>query len=432
MVSPSNHEPRGTNFHPWVALHQSMKTRIDMSSLKIATLPTSDIKTADVKTTIKDIATGLGFDLVRFTSADEFADDRKVALERIRDGLLAGLPWYTPARVQRGTSPQELLPGARSIICLGLNYHRPQAPSQTPSQSPSEENLQLTGRVASYAQGRNYHRVMKQRMRGLVEELSHRLERELAARWYVDDGPMLDRAAASRSGLGWFGKNTNILSPRLGSWIFLGQIITDLELEPDPPLQKSCGSCVRCIEACPTGAIVGPYVLDNTRCISFQTIENRGAIPRELRPLMMDWIFGCDICQEVCPVNRKAMPTGEPAFQRGNLATLDLLEILSLTEEEFLEKFAGTPIMRTKLVGLKRNACVALGNRREPSAVPALSRSLYGEGALVRGHAAWALGQIGGQAARRALQQAGAAERDEEVSEEINAALAEIESPEPR
>ena len=394
-----------------------------MSSLKIATLPTSD-----VKATIKDIATALGFDLVRVTSAEEFVADRKVALERIRDGLMDGLPWYTPDRVKRGTTPQELLPGARSIICLGLNYHRPQPASP----APSSDNQQLTGRVASYAQGRDYHRVMKQRMRGLVEELSHRLETELAARWYVDDGPMLDRAAASRSGLGWFGKNTNILSPGLGSWIFLGQIITDLELEPDPPLQKSCGSCVRCIEACPTGAIVGPYVLDNTRCISFQTIENRGAIPRELRPLMMDWIFGCDICQEVCPVNRKAPPAKEPAFQRGDLATLDLLEILSLTEAGFQARFAGTPIMRAKLAGFKRNACVALGNRREPSAVPALSQSLHQEGALVRGHAAWALGQIGGEAARRALQQAGTTERDEAVSEEISAALAEFESLDPR
>ena len=403
-----------------------------MSSQKTAAMPTSCVKSSDIKTTIKGIATGLGFDLVRVTSAEEFVADRKVALERIRDGHLDGLPWYTPARVERGTTPRELLPGARSIICLGLNYHRPQAPLQTPAQTTLGDNPQLTGRVASYAQGRDYHRVMKQRMRGLVEELSQRLETELAARWYVDDGPMLDRAAASRSGLGWFGKNTNILSPGLGSWIFLGQIITDLELEPDPPLQKSCGSCVRCVEACPTGAIVGPYVLDNTRCISFQTIENRGAIPRELRPLMMDWIFGCDICQEVCPVNRKAAPTSEPAFQRGELATLDLLELLTLTEEQFRERFAGTPIMRAKLVGLKRNACVALGNRREPTAVPALAQSLNKEGALVRGHAAWALGQIGGEEAHRALQQASAAERDEDVLEEINAALSGLESLKPR
>ena len=398
-----------------------------MCSLRIATLPTSEIKTT-LTATIKDIATGLGFDLVRVTSAEEFVEDREVALERIRDGLMDGLPWYTPARVERGTTPQELLPGARSIICLGLNYHRPQAPSQDSSQTPSGENQRLTGRVASYAQGRDYHRVIKQRMRGLVEELSHRLETTLAARWYVDDGPMLDRAAASRSGLGWFGKNTNILSPGLGSWIFLGQIITDLELVPDPPLQKSCGNCVRCIVACPTGAIVGPYVVDNTKCISFQTIENRGAIPRELRPQMLDWIFGCDICQEVCPVNRPATPTREPAFQRSDLATLDLLEILSLSEEEFRQRFAGTPIMRAKLVGLKRNACVALGNRRDPSAVPPLSGPLRNEAALVRCHAAWALGQIGGEEARQALQQAGTAERDEEVLEEINAALAGFES----
>ena len=387
--------------------------------LKATTLPTSDLKT-----TIKQHALDLGFDLVRVTSAEEFVDHRNVALERIKGGLMNGLPWYTPARVKRGTSPQELLPGARSIICLGLNYFRPQPPSNDASP--------LTGRVAIYAQGRDYHRVMKQRMRRLVEKLAQHLETRLSARWYVDDGPMLDRAAASRSGLGWFGKNTNILSPGLGSWIFLGQIITDLELDPDPPLQKSCGSCVRCLEACPTGAIIGPYVVDNTRCISFQTIENRGAIPRDLRPQMLDWIFGCDICQEVCPVNRQAPATKEPAFQRGDLATLDLLELLSLNEEEFRVRFAGTPIMRAKLRGLKRNACVALGNRRDPSAVPALTRALLQEAALVRCHAAWALGQIGGEEAHRALQQASIAEGDKEVLEEINAALTEFCLPEPR
>ena len=192
---------------------------------------------------------------------------------------------------------------------------------------------------------------------------------------------MLDRAAANRAGIGWFGKNTNILTPQFGSWVFLGQVITDLVLEPDAPLKKSCGSCVRCIDDCPTGAIVAPYVIDNARCISYLTIENRGPIPRELRPLMQDWVFGCDICQDVCPVNRKARPgvfntedteSTEDFMRKGNRSVLsvssvvdgflDLVKLLEMSEEEFRSRFAGTSIMRAKWVGMQRNACVALGN----------------------------------------------------------------------
>ena len=230
--------------------------------------------------------------------------------------------------------------------------------------------------MARYAWVRDYHRVMKRRMRGLVRSLEAELGSAVAARWYVDDGPMLDRAAANRAGIGWFGKNTNILTPGYGSWVFLGQVITDLPLEPDEPLKKSCGSCVRCIDDCPTGALVAPYVLDNARCISYLTIENRGAIPRELRPLMGDWVFGCDICQDVCPVNRKARPAdwpiplagpeaaGEPTGNPGRAAGagfLDLVELLEMSEEDFRGRFAGTSIMRAKRVGMQRNACVVAG-----------------------------------------------------------------------
>jgi epoxyqueuosine reductase len=252
--------------------------------------------------------------------------------------------------------------------------------------------------------------------------LTPRLAAEVSARWYVDDGPMLDRAAAARAGLGWFGKNTNILTKELGSWVFLGQIITDLELEPDPPLQKTCGSCVRCIDACPTGAIVAPYVIDNTRCISYQTIENRGPIPIELRPLMLDWVFGCDICQEVCPVNRKETPTKETDFGRRNLSVADLVEILQMTDDDFLERFAGSPIMRAKLVGLQRNACVALGNLKAATAVPALANALATGAPLVRSHAAWALGRIGGVDAGNTLASAALTETNEDVLAEIRSA----------
>lgn len=376
----------------------------------------------EFKTVVKQYARELGFDLVRITSAEEFAEDREVALDRIKSGLMDGLPWYTENRVKRGTNPHELLPGARSIICLGLNYFQEEV-SETSSEPDSNAPK---GKVARYARGRDYHKVIKQRMRQYVDGLSERLGSAVTARWYVDDGPMLDRAAAKRSGLGWFGKNTNILTPELGSWVFLGQIITDLDLEPDSPLKKTCGSCVLCIEACPTGAIIAPYVIDNTRCISHLTIENRGPIPIELRPQMLDWVFGCDICQEVCPVNRKAAANQEPSFQRKGLGLIDLAELLQLSEEQFRQRFQGTPIMRAKRVGLKRNACVALGNLKNPVAIPALKQALTEEEALVRCHAAWALGQIGGPQANSVLRQAATTEPDPQVIAEVAAALSEL------
>ena len=367
---------------------------------------------------VKDCALQAGFDLVRITTADDFSSDREAALQRIGDGLMDGLPWYTADRVRRGASPQALLPGARSIVCLALNYF-PQEVANEEGNAGSGER----GKIARYARGKDYHRLMKRRMRKLTLELEERLGQQFSARWYVDDGPTLDRAAAARAGLGWFGKNSNVLTPELGSWVFLGQIITDLELEPDPPLKKSCGDCVRCIEACPTGAIIAPYVIDNSKCISYLTIENRGPIPVELRPQMLDWVFGCDICQEVCPVNRKEEPTGEPAFSRRDMAAVDLVEILGLSEQGFRERFGGTPVMRAKRTGLQRNACVALGNLKSIAAVPALARALLENEPLVRGHAAWALGEIGGAEAVTFLERADLEEIDGVVRGEIASAL---------
>ena len=371
-----------------------------------------------LKRQVKEYALELGFDLVGVATAESFSDHEAVTLQRLRAGLMDGLPWYTEARVRRGSSPEELLPGARSIIAVGMSYY---ASGDESDGAPDQH-----GKVARYAWGDDYHRVMKDRLKALVEGLSQRLDRPIRARWYVDDGPMLDRAAAQRVGIGWFGKNTNILSPSHGSWIFLGQVITDLELEPDPPLKKTCGSCVRCIDACPTGAIVDAYVLDNTRCISYLTIENRGSIPIPLRPLMSDWVFGCDICQDVCPVNVKAAYTREQAFQKRRFSTLDLVDFLQITDEEFRERFRNSPVKRARRVGLQRNACVALGNAGSPAAVPALARALREEESLVRGHAAWALGRIGGIEARRALESALAHEEEPETREEIRSALAEF------
>ena len=371
------------------------------------------------KRQVKEYARELGFDLVGVASCEGFYDHQAVTLERMGAGLMDGLPWYTEPRVRRGCNPEELLPGARSIITVGMSYYVADEGGTTEAASPR-------GKVARYSWGNDYHVVMKERLRDLVEGLSERLGTPIKARWYVDDGPMLDRAVAQRGGIGWFGKNTNILTPSHGSWVFLGQVITDLELEPDPPLKKTCGSCVRCIDACPTGAIVAPYVIDNSLCISYLTIENRGAIPRHLRPLMHDWVFGCDICQDVCPVNVKAAYSEEQAFKEVRFTSLELLDLLEMTEDEFRERFRGSPIKRAKRVGLQRNACVALGNAADRDAIPALARALQEGEDLVRGHAAWALGRLGGGEATEALHAAVVRESDPAVLEELEAALAEI------
>ncbi|MBI2935930.1 MAG: tRNA epoxyqueuosine(34) reductase QueG [Chloroflexi bacterium] len=364
---------------------------------------------------VKECARKLGFDLVGVTSAERFSREEAIVLERLGQGFMGQLSWYTEARVRRGCDPDQLLPGARSIISVAVSYL---------TEPPARQEGGLCGRVARYAWGQDYHQVLKRRLKEFVRELSARLGTAFRYKTYVDDGPMLDREVARRAGVGFIGKNTNVLTP-IGSWVFLGQVITDLVVEPDRPLQKSCGSCRACIPACPTGAIVSSYVLDSNRCISYLTIEHRGSIPRELRPLMGDWVFGCDICQEVCPVNiTRGRATQEPAFHaRRELAFPDLRELLTLTEEEFRLRFQGSPVRRATRIGLQRNACVALGNLEDPRAVPDLTKALQEAAPVVRGHAAWALGRIGGNEARQALEETLATELDAVVREEIALAL---------
>ena len=218
------------------------------------------------------------------------------------------------------------------------------------------------------------------------------------------------------------------MTPSHGSWVLLGQVITNLPLPSDLPLKKSCGNCVRCIDDCPTGAIVAPYVIDNKRCISYLTIELRGVIPRDLRPLMGDWIFGCDICQDVCPVNLKALPGHLEEFkQRNGFSTPELVPILEMDQVTFSDKYKNSPIKRTKLVGLQRNACVALGNNGDKKAILPLSKALCSsEESVVRLHAAWAIGRIGGREAATVLERAGDSESDAAVLEEIILSLEEI------
>ena len=370
-------------------------------------------------TKTKALGKSLGFDIVGITTADRFARDERAALERVSDGLMDGLPWYTAERVRKANSPRKLLEDARSVVSLAMSYNYGEAESH--GKGPH-------GRIARYAWGDDYHDVMKKRLRSFVAALPDIAGRPVITRTFVDDGPMNDRAAAERAGVGWFGKNTNILTPSHGSWVLLGQVITDLDLVPDAPLKKNCGECVRCIDACPTGAIVAPYVIDNRKCISFLTIELRGSIPRDLRPLVGDWVFGCDICQDVCPVNWKAAPSLEPAFRkRHDFDAPALLPLLELDDEGFRERFRGSPIKRAKRTGLQRNVCVALGNIGDPVAVPALAKALQAGEPLVREHAAWALGKIGGEEAQKVLSTALETELVDDVTQELDKAIEEIE-----
>lgn len=368
--------------------------------------------------TVKQLGMSLGFDLVGIASAEPFFRDERAAIQRIRDGMMDGLPWYTQERVHKATHPEDLLPGAQSIISLAISYN---------NNEPRVSHNGIAGKIARYAWGDDYHQVLKAKLKEFVDRLVDSSQQRVRTRIFVDDGPMNDRAAAERAGVGWFGKNTNILTPSHGSWVLLGQVITDLALAPDEPLVKNCGDCVRCIEACPTGAIVAPYVIDNRKCISFLTIEHRGPIPRTLRPLIGDWVFGCDICQDICPVNREVPDTLEPAFsQRHDFAAPELLPLLDLDDESFQRRFRNSPVKRAKRVGLQRNVCVALGNIADPTAVPALRRSLLNAEALVRLHAAWALGRIGTLEAVDALTSALASESDTAVMEEIEQALIDL------
>ena len=240
-----------------------------------------------------------------------------------------------------------MMPGAQTVVSLGISY------LSTEPVQPSEPGLPR-GRVARYAWGLDYHEVFKEKLWALHACVQELLGRDVEARALSDTARIVDRAVAQRAGLGWYGKNTNLLNRQFGSWILLGELLLDVELPPDEAVRTHCGACTRCLPSCPTGALIAPGVLDNNRCISYLTIELRGPIPREMRPLISDWVFGCDICQEVCPVNRKAEAGNHPEFapQAGIGSSPSLLELLDITEEEFRERFRHSPVKRTKRVRL--------------------------------------------------------------------------------
>jgi epoxyqueuosine reductase len=371
--------------------------------------PVADPLTQD----IKQHARSLGFDLVGIATTDDLIPHDRHLQTWIAAGMHGEMD-YMARHSPRAAQPANVARGAQSAVVVALAYHW---------DDPPPDDGALRGRVSAYAWGTDYHRVMEEKLEVLSAFLVAR--GATIARYYVDTGPLLDRALAQRAGLGWFGKNTMLITKAgYGSYVFIGEILTDLVLEPDPPMEGSCGQCRICLDQCPTGAIVAPFVVDARRCISYLTIELRGWIPRDLRPLMGAWVYGCDVCQDVCPHNTLVRQGRHAEFApRRNVPFPDLIELLHIDELTYQERFRRSAIKRARRQGLRRNAAVALGNLRDSRAVPALAQALDDEDPIVRGHAAWALGQIGGAQARTALRERALIESDTEVMAELNAAM---------
>jgi epoxyqueuosine reductase len=365
---------------------------------------------------IKAYAQQLGFELVGISPV-QMPEHEESFAEWLRKGFSGGLDYMKRTESLR-RDPRQLVPWAESVISVGMNYFVP-LPRPTPPPPGS-------GWISRYAWGNDYHDIVKGRLDELLSTITQIADRPVQGRSFVDSGPVLERSFAGVAGIGWIGKNTQLISPKKGSWFFLGELFVDISLSYDRPIRDRCGRCELCLEACPTGAFVGPFVLDARRCISYLTIELKGSIPRHLRPLIGNHIFGCDICQEICPYNVKAPSTTEARYApQDGLYAPDLISLLTMSQEDFRRRFRNSPIARAKRRGFLRNVAVALGNNPSPEAVPALVAALADPEPLVRGHVAWALGRIGTYAAIEALRQRLTTEEDAEVTSEIKEALSE-------
>lgn len=366
---------------------------------------------------LKAYARRLGIDRLGIAAAEPFEAERLQLEAAKAEGKY---PPFSENNIQLRTHPRAILPSARSIISVAVNYL-----TDDPPHPPSSDGRPRAW-VSRYAWGEHdYHRLLAEKLDALIAFLQERTPHPVEARPYVDTGPPIDRSVAQRAGVGYFGKNCCIYVPGHGSWVFLAEIITNVELQPDPPLYRDCGDCDRCIRACPTGAIIGPYRIDPYRCLSYIT-QMPGFIPRQFRRPMGRMLFGCDICQAVCPWNREALPANRPEFRpHPELGSRpDLIPLLSLTNKEFRRLFSQTAMGWRGKKTIQRNACICLGNIGDPAAVPALAERLLTDGKPeVRGSAAWALGEIGGDEAVAALRQAAQKEKDPRVIDEIQEAL---------
>jgi epoxyqueuosine reductase len=327
---------------------------------------------------LKDEAARLGFDAVAIGPATP--SPHGAAFERWLDDGCAGTMDYLARTRSERLDPTTLLPGVRAAVAVALSYH--------PTGAPSEDAG--TGmRVARYAGDRDYHDIMRPRLEALARFIEAAAGAAVRSRAAVDTSAVLERDLAARAGLGWFGKNTNLLTPSLGSWFFIGIVLTTAEPVFDDAIADRCGTCTACLDACPTAAFTAPYVLDARRCISYLTIEHRGDIDEALRPSMGAWGFGCDVCQEVCPWNRKAATTREAAFAAPPRVTPE--ELLELDDAAFRARYRRTALWRARRSGLLRNAAIVLGNRGDAAAAPALRRALEDTDPVIRDAAAWAL-----------------------------------------
>jgi epoxyqueuosine reductase len=372
-----------------------------------------------LKEFIKAEAIRLGFDLVGFTDPSPPASFPSFQ-KWLNQGMHGDMAYLSrPDAVARRADPSLILPGVRTILVVALRYPRPE--DAPPASSKA------FGKVAAYAWGEDYHTIIPSRLRELVTALQGKIGRSFEWKILTDSGPVLERDFAQRAGLGWVGKNTCLINPRIGSYFLLGELFLTLDLEPDSPFPADhCGSCQRCIQACPTHCILPDRTLDARRCISYLTIENKTEIPTDLRPALDNWVFGCDICQQICPWNiRFASPHHDPAFSpKEDTARPVLSHEILLSQAEFKQKFNQSPVLRAKRRGYLRNVAVALGNSPRSENLPALITSLKSdEEPLVRSHSAWAIGRIGGEQARTALQEALQTETHPQVVQEIYSAL---------
>lgn len=343
-----------------------------------------------MKEAIRQRAKELGFDICRFTdaTAPDHAAEFEQWLKEGRHGAMA----YLARNAFKRVDPQQVLAGAKTIIVLAASYWNE---GRTSNIEHRTLNIERTGAIARYARYADYHDVLADRLKELNNFVNQRGGAETKSLWYVDTGPLLERDLAQRAGVGFIGKHTNVISRELGNWFFLSEIITTLALDPDESERNRCGTCHRCIDACPTNAITAPFQLDARRCISYLTIELKGSIPEELRPLIGNRIYGCDDCLAACPWNKFAKAGALMAeHRRADLDQAELLDLLSLDDVAFKQRFAGTPILRTKRRGLLRNVCVALGNVGDESALPALEKATADAEPLIAEHARWAIDRI--------------------------------------